>query len=208
MHITKARNLAKALELRLEDLDLAYFTEGTPEFEAYIADMLWAQEYARANRDQMMDNAMREVYAFLGFGRETLRINCHHNFTEREVHEGRELWVTRKGAIRADVGDHGVIPGSMGTRSYIVAGKGNAASWRSCSHGAGRRHSRTQAKKLFTAADLAAQMAGKVWLSSRADALLDEIPAAYKDIDKVMADQADLVEVLHTLRQVLNYKGT
>jgi tRNA-splicing ligase RtcB len=208
MHITKARNLAKALELRLEDPDLAYFTEGTPEFAAYIADMLWAQDYARANRDEMMDNAMREVFAFLGFGRETQRINCHHNFTEREVHDGRELWMTRKGAIRADTGDLGVIPGSMGTRSYIVAGKGNAASWRSCSHGAGRRHSRTKAKKLFTTTDLAAQMAGKVWLSSRADALLDEIPAAYKDIDQVMADQADLVEVLHTLRQVLNYKGT
>jgi len=208
MHITTARNLAKALELRLEDLDLAYFTEGTPEFDAYVADMLWAQEYARANRDQMMDNAMREVYAFLGFGRETQRINCHHNFTEREVHDGRELWVTRKGAIRADIGDLGVIPGSMGTRSYIVAGKGNAASWRSCSHGAGRRHSRTQAKKLFTEADLAEQMAGKVWLSSRAGALVDEIPTAYKDIDRVMADQTDLVEVLHTLHQVLNYKGT
>jgi tRNA-splicing ligase RtcB len=208
IHIGKARQLAKALELRLEDRDLAYFTEGTPEFAAYIADMLWAQEYARANRDQMMDNAMREVFAFLGFGRETRRINCHHNFTQREVHDGRELWVTRKGAIRADSGDLGVIPGSMGTRSYIVAGKGNAASWRSCSHGAGRRHSRTQAKKLFTEADLAAQMAGKVWLSSRAGALLDEIPAAYKDIDQVMADQTDLVEVLHTLRQVLNYKGT
>ncbi len=208
MHINKARNLAKALELRLEDLDLAYFTEGTPEFDAYIGDMLWAQDYARANRDQMMDNAMREVFAFLGFGRETQRINCHHNFTEREVHDGRELWVTRKGAIRADTGDLGVIPGSMGTRSYIVAGKGNAASWRSSSHGAGRRHSRTKAKKLFTTADLAEQMAGKVWLSSRADALLDEIPAAYKDIDRVMADQTDLVEVLHTLHQVLNYKGT
>jgi tRNA-splicing ligase RtcB len=207
MHITKARNLAKALELGLEDLDLAYFTEGTPEFEAYIADMLWAQEYARANRDHMMDNAMREVFEFLGFGRETQRINCHHNFTEREAHGGRELWVARKGAIRADIGDLGVIPGSMGTRSYIVTGKGNAASWRSCSHGAGRRHSRTKAKKLFTVDDLAAQMTGKVWLSSRADALLDEIPAAYKDIDKVMADQTDLVEVLHTLHQVLNYKG-
>ena len=208
MHITKARNLAKALELRLEDLDLAYFTEGTPEFEAYVADMLWAQEYARANRDQMMDNAMRELFAFFGFGRETQRINCHHNFTQREVHDGRELWVTRKGAIRADTGDLGVIPGSMGTRSYIVAGKGNAASWLSCSHGAGRRLSRTKAKKLFTEADLAEQMAGKVWMSSRAGALVDEIPSAYKDIDQVMADQADLVEVLHTLRQVLNYKGT
>ena len=208
MHITKARNLAKALELRLEDLDLAYFTEGTPEFEAYIADMLWAQEYARANRDQMMDNAMREVFTFLGFGRETQRINCHHNFTEREVHDGRELWVTRKGAIRADTGDLGVIPGSMGTRSYIVAGKGNAESWHSCSHGAGRRYSRTKAKKLFTTDDLAEQMKGKVWLSKRAGALVDEIPAAYKDIEQVMADQSDLVEVLHTLHQVLIYKGT
>jgi tRNA-splicing ligase RtcB len=207
-HIATARNLAKALELRLEDPDLAYFTEGTPEFEVYIADMLWAQDYARANRDQMMDNAMGEVFGFLGFGRETKRINCHHNFTQREVHAGRELWVTRKGAIKADVGDLGVIPGSMGTRSYIVAGKGNPASWLSCSHGAGRRHSRTQAKKLFTTADLAVQMAGKVWLAGRADALVDEIPSAYKDIDQVMADQADLVEVLHTLHQVLNYKGT
>ena len=155
-----------------------------------------------------MDNAMREVFAFLGFGAETRRINCHHNFTEQEMHGGRRMWITRKGAIKADVGDLGVIPGSMGTRSYIVAGKGSPASWASCSHGAGRRHSRTQAKKLFNADDLAQQMQGKVWLSDRADALVDEIPSAYKDIDQVMADQADLVEVLHTLRQVLNYKGT
>ena len=207
-HIARARRLAKNLELRLEDPDLAWFVEGTPEFEAYIADMLWAQDYARANRDQMMDNAMGELFAFLGFGRETGRVNCHHNFTEQETHHGRRLWITRKGAIRAGQGDRGVIPGSMGTRSYIVAGRGNPRSWLSCSHGAGRRHSRTQAKRLFTPADLAAQMAGKVWLKSRAAALLDEIPAAYKDIDQVMADQADLVEVLHTLRQVLNYKGT
>src|SRR5919202_5844775 len=207
-HIAKARNLAKDLELRLEDPDLAYFVEGTPEFDAYIGDMLWSQEYARANRDQMMDNAMREVLAFIGHGRETQRINCHHNFTQREVHKGVDTWITRKGAIKADVTDLGVIPGSMGTRSYIVRGKGNEASWRSCAHGAGRRHSRTQAKKLFTSTDLAAQMAGKVWLAKRADALVDEIPGAYKDIDQVMADQADLVEVLHTLHQVLNYKGT
>jgi tRNA-splicing ligase RtcB len=207
-HIAKARKLAADALVQLEDKDLAWFVQGTPEFDAYIADMLWAQDYARANRDQMMDNAMREVFAFLGFGRETLRINCHHNFTQPEVHGRRQLWVTRKGAIKADVGDLGVIPGSMGTRSYIVAGKGNPASWMSCSHGAGRRHSRTQAKKLFTTADLAAQMTGKVWLSGRADALVDEIPSAYKDIDQVMADQADLVEVLHTLHQVLNYKGT
>ena len=207
-HIATAKRLAKDLELRLEDPDLAYFVEGTPEFEAYIGDMLWAQDYARANRDQMMDNAMREVFAFLGFGRETQRINCHHNFTQREVHSGTELWITRKGAIKADTDDLGVIPGSMGTRSYIVRGKGAAASWKSCSHGAGRRHSRTRAKKLFTSADLARQMEGKVWLATRAKALVDEIPSAYKDIDQVMADQTDLVEVLHTLRQVLNYKGT
>jgi tRNA-splicing ligase RtcB len=207
-HIAKARKLAADAMLKLEDPDLAFFVQGTPEFDAYITDMLWAQDYARANRDQMMDNAMRELFAFLGFGRETRRINCHHNFTQPEVHGGRHLWVTRKGAIKADVGDLGVIPGSMGTRSYIIAGKGNPASWMSCSHGAGRRHSRTQAKKLFSAADLATQMAGKVWLSGRADALVDEIPSAYKDIDQVMADQTDLVEVLHTLRQVLNYKGT
>lgn len=207
-HIAKARNLAKDLELRLEDPDLAYFVEGTPEFQSYIGDMLWAQDYARANRSQMMDNAMREVFAFLGVGRETRRINCHHNFTQREVHHGNELWITRKGVIKADRGDLGVIPGSMGTRSYIVRGKGEPASWTSCSHGAGRRHSRTQAKKLFTTADLAQQMQGKVWLAKRAEALVDEIPSAYKDIDQVMADQSDLVEVLHTLHQVLNYKGT
>jgi tRNA-splicing ligase RtcB len=208
MHIATARRLAKDLEVRLEDPDLAYFIEGTPEFTAYISDMLWAQDYARANRDQMMDNAMREVFEFFGFGRETQRINCHHNFTQREIHNCTELWITRKGAIKADVGDLGVIPGSMGTRSYIVRGKGNKASWTSCSHGAGRRHSRTKAKKLFTTADLAEQMKGKVWLADRAAALVDEIPTAYKDIDQVMADQADLVEVLHTLHQVLNYKGT
>src|SRR5204862_1844125 len=175
-HIAKARNLAKDLQLRLEDPDLAYFTEGTPEFQAYIGDMLWAQDYARANRDQMMDNAMGEVFGFLGFGRETRRINCHHNFTQRETHGDNQLWITRKGAIKADVGDLGVIPGSMGTRSYIVRGKGNEASWRSCAHGAGRRHSRTQAKKLFSAADLAQQMSGKVWQADRAGRLVDEMP--------------------------------
>ncbi len=208
MHIAKARRLAKEVDLALEDPDLAWFVQGTREFEAYVTDMLWAQDYAKANRNSMMDRALAEVLRFIGTGTETRRINCHHNFTQQEVHGGRELWVTRKGAIRADVGDLGVIPGSMGTRSYIVAGKGNQASWTSCSHGAGRRHSRTQAKKLFTKADLAEQMKGKVWLAGRAESLVDEIPSAYKDIDQVMADQADLVEVRHTLRQVLNYKGT
>jgi tRNA-splicing ligase RtcB len=208
MHIATARDLARRLELRLEDPDLAWFVEGTPEFGAYITDMLWAQDYARANRDQMMDNALGAVFAFLGAGRETRRINCHHNFTEREVHGGQELWITRKGAIKADTGDLGVIPGSMGARSFIVRGRGEAASYHSCSHGAGRRLSRTKAKQAFTTADLVHQMEGKVWLEGRADRLVDEIPSAYKDIDQVMADQADLVEVVHTLHQLLNYKGT
>jgi len=207
-HIARARRLAKAAMLSLEDPDLAYFVQGTPEFDAYIGDMLWAQDYALANRERMMDNAMREVFAWLGFGRELRRINCHHNFSAREVHGGVELWITRKGAIKADVGDWGVIPGSMGTRSYIVRGRGSAESWKSCSHGAGRRHSRKAAKRLFSTAELKEQMKGKVWLAHRAEALLDEIPSAYKDIDQVMADQQDLVEVHHTLRQILNYKGT
>jgi tRNA-splicing ligase RtcB len=208
MHIATARRLAQDLHLRLEDKDLAYLVDGTLEFQAYITDMLWAQDYARANRDQMMDRGLREVLTFVGTGRETRRINCHHNFTQREAHGGRELWVTRKGAIKADRGDLGVIPGSMGTSSYIVAGKGNPESWNSCAHGAGRRHSRTKAKQLYSADDLARQMAGKTWLAGRASKLVDEIPSAYKDIDRVMADQADLVEVQHTLHQVLNYKGT
>ena len=207
-HIAKARKTAREAMLSLEDPDLAYFVQGTPEFDAYISDMLWSQDYARANRDQMMDAALGEVFGFLGFGRETRRVNCHHNFTEREVHQGRELWITRKGAIRSRLGDFGVIPGSMGTSSYIVRGKGSESSWQSCAHGAGRRYSRTKARKLFTTADLDRQMTGKVWLARRGVQLLDEIPSAYKDIDQVMADQADLVEVEHTLHQVLNYKGT
>ena len=206
-HIAKARRRAKEAMLSLEDPDLAYVVQGTPEFDAYIADMHWAQDYALANREAMMDKALRDVTGFLGRGRETRRVNAHHNFTAKEVHGGKELWITRKGAIRAERGDLGIIPGSMGTRSYIVEGKGVEASWRSCSHGAGRRHSRTAAKKLFTKADLTRAMAGRTWLASKADALLDEIPSAYKDIDRVMADQADLVEVRHVLSQVLNYKG-
>src|SRR5207249_6339638 len=142
-HIAKARKQAREAMVSLEDPDLAYFVQGTPEFDAYIGDMLWAQDYARANREQMMDAAMVQVVEFLGFGRETRRVNCHHNFTEREVHQGRELWITRKGAIRARTDDLGVIPGSMGTSSYIVRGKGSEDSWQSCAHGAGRRYSRT-----------------------------------------------------------------
>ncbi len=183
--------------------------EGTPEFDAYIGDMLWAQDYARANRDQMMDNAMREVFAFLGFGRETQRINCHHNFTQREVHGGQ----------RAVDHPQGCDQGRTAATSVSSRGRWARAATSSVGRAtrrAGRRARtapvaatrRTKARKLFTTADLAEQMQGKVWLAKRAAALVDEIPSAYKDIDQVMADQADLVEVLHTLRQVLNYKGT
>ena len=207
-HIRLARTKAKQEALTLEDPDLAYFLQGTPEFAAYIRDMLWAQDYAMANRSAMMDDALASFFAFVGSGSEKARINCHHNFTQSEHHGDRDVWITRKGAIKAGPDDRGVIPGSMGTRSYIVRGKGNELSYNSCSHGAGRRFSRTKAKKLFSADDLASQMAGKTWLSGRAEALLDEIPSAYKDIDQVMADQQDLVEIQHTLRQVLNYKGT
>ncbi len=207
-HIRLARTQAREQALTLEDPDLAYFLQGTVEFEAYIRDMLWAQDYALANRSAMMDDALAAFFTFVGNGREVERTNCHHNFTQREVHGGKELWITRKGAIKAGVGDTGVIPGSMGTRSYIVKGKGNALSYNSCSHGAGRRYSRTKAKATFTVEDLKEQMKGKAWMSDQAAALLDEIPTAYKDIDQVMADQADLVEIEHTLSQVLNYKGT
>lgn len=208
VHIESARSLAKALELRLEDPDLAYFTEGTHEFQAYVSDMLWAQRYAFANRAQMMDAAIRDVVRFIGTGEELRRINCHHNFAQREMHGGQELWITRKGAIQAGDGDLGLIPGSMGASSYVVRGRGNADSWRSCSHGAGRRLSRTAARRQFTADDLATAMGDRAWQADKARQLVDEIPAAYKNIEQVMADQYDLVEVVHSLRQILNYKGT
>ncbi len=206
-HIGRARQLSKDLGRHLEDPDLAWFTQGTPEFEAYIADLLWAQGYAMANRELMVDAALREVTGFVGGGREVERINCHHNFAQQERFGDRLLWITRKGAIKADIGDRGVIPGSMGTRSYIVRGRGNEDSWRSCSHGAGRRHSRSAAKRLFTPNDLVEQMAGRTWQTNSSINLVDEIPSAYKDIDEVMAAQSDLVEVEHVLHQVLNYKG-
>ena len=206
-HIKKAKADMKRALTSLEDPDLAWFVQGTPEFEAYVTDMLWAQDYALENREVMVDRALKELFATVGSGRELRRINCHHNFAQQETHGGETVWVTRKGAIKADVGDLGVIPGSMGTRSYIVKGLGNPASFTSCSHGAGRRLSRSAAKRQFNASDLAEQMQGKTWLVDKADKLIDEIPSAYKDIDQVMADQTDLVEVQRTLRQILNYKG-
>jgi tRNA-splicing ligase RtcB len=208
-HIEGAKALMRRYFIELDDPDLAYLVEGTPEFDAYIANMLWAQDYALANREVMMDAVLTQVAAFIGHHfDESRRINCHHNFTEREHHHGRNLWITRKGAIRARTGDLGVIPGSMGTRSYIVQGNGSPASYASCSHGAGRRLSRGQARRQLDLDGLRRQMAGRAWNEEQAEQLLDEDPRSYKDIDQVMADQQDLVTVQHTLSQVLNYKGT
>lgn len=205
-HIEGAKGLMKKYFITLEDPDLAYLVEGSTAFDAYIADMLWAQRYAMANRERMMDLTLAEVRKHLG-GNEVSRTNCHHNFTEREHHLGRNVWVTRKGAIRARTGDRGVIPGSMGTRSYIVSGLGSAASYMSCSHGAGRRMSRAEARRSLDVAGLRAAMAGKSWDAEHAQDLIDEDPRSYKDIDQVMEDQRDLVTVEHTLHQILNYKG-
>jgi tRNA-splicing ligase RtcB len=192
----------------LPDKDLAHLSEGTPEFDDYVTDLLWAQRYARANREQMMDAVLAALRAVTRPFGEVRRVNCHHNYSAREEHHGREIWVTRKGAIRAREGDAGVVPGSMGTPTFIVRGLGNPLSYHSAAHGAGRRMSRTQAKKRFTPRQLADAMEGKTWLAGKARALLDEIPGSYKDIEAVMADQADLVGVERRLTQVLNYKGT
>jgi RNA-splicing ligase RtcB len=206
-YIQRAQQLTKAMGIGLEDRDLAYLPEGTPEFEAYLGDLVWAQEYALANREAMMDVGLNALFAHAGMGTQQERINCHHNYTERETHFGREMWITRKGAIKAGPEDAGIIPGSMGTRSYIIRGKGNPDSYNSCSHGAGRAMSRGAARRAFTGKDLARAMKGKTWQSQDADALVDEIPQAYKPIEQVMQDQEDLVEIRHTLRQILNYKG-
>jgi tRNA-splicing ligase RtcB len=205
--IREAKELAKQWSITLEDLDLAYLVQGTPQFQEYIASVKWAQDYARANRDLIGKAAIDDLLVHVGKGQVTDTINCHHNYTEREHHFGKDLWITRKGAIRARVGDRGLIPGSMGAASYVVEGLGNPASYQSCAHGAWRRMSRTQAKKQIAPDRLREAMADRVWLDRRAGELVDEAPAAYKDIDQVMADQADLVRIVHKLRSVVNYKG-
>lgn len=214
-HIGKAKGLMREYLSAVSDPNLAHFTEGTPEFDAYIRDMLWAQCYAYESRARMNRELLRSLAQAVSPKRKTKEaaitvqvVNCHHNYTERERHGGRDLWITRKGAIKADAGDLGVIPGSMGTDTYIVRGKGNADSYNSSSHGAGRRLSRGDAKRQLDKAGLRAQMKGKAWNADSASALIDEDPRAYKDIRQVMADQSDLTEVLHVLTQVLNYKGT
>ncbi|MGE3811618.1 MAG: RtcB family protein [Candidatus Nanopelagicales bacterium] len=208
-HIAVAQGLMKEWFISLPDPDLAYLVAGTPQFEAYVADLLWAQAYAAANREEMLRLVVAEAEAELGAeGIETSRVNCHHNFTQQERHRGRTLWITRKGAIQADAGRLGIIPGSMGTRSYIVEGLGSAASYESCSHGAGRRLSRSAARRTLSVASLREAMEGRSWNAAEAERLVDEHPMAYKDIDEVMEDQRDLVRPVRTLSQILNYKGT
>jgi tRNA-splicing ligase RtcB len=198
--------LAKRQEQGLEDPDLAYFIEGTPQFQDYVRDMLWAQDYAMANRESLMRSALASFKAFRG-GRRVETVNCHHNYAAREEHAGRSIWVTRKGAIFAGRDAMGVIPGSMGTKSYIVRGLGNEDSYRSCSHGAGRRMSRGRARQEITMTAFKAAMKGRTWQVGDAEVLVDEAPQAYKDIDQVMADQRDLVEIVHELRGLVSYKG-
>ncbi len=191
----------------LPDQDLAYFREGTQHFDDYVEAVEWAQNYARLNREVMMQNVIRAVRRAIPkpFDTHVEAVNCHHNYVSREQHYGEDILVTRKGAVSAKRGELGIIPGSMGARSYIVRGLGNEESFHSCSHGAGRKMSRTEAKRRFTLEEHRAATAG---VECRKDKdVIDETPAAYKDIDAVMQAQKDLVEVVHTLKQVVCVKG-
>ncbi len=205
--IEKAKRRMEQYFISLPDGDLAYFPEDTDDFNDYVEAVNWAQDYALENRRAMMEAVIAALRRHIPveFSITQEAINCHHNYVERENHFGRNLWVTRKGAIRAREGDLGIIPGSMGQRSYIVRGKGSAQSYCSCSHGAGRKMSRAAARRAFTVADLEAQTVGVE--CRKDDAVLDEIPGAYKAIDEVMANQRDLVDVIHVLKQVLCVKG-
>jgi tRNA-splicing ligase RtcB len=204
--IALAKKDAERIQLQLPDRDLAYFPEGAQHFDDYVEAVGWAQDYARTNREEMMDLVVEAMRRHLpSFGVTGLAVNCHHNYVEREEHYGEKVWLTRKGAIRAGAGELGIIPGSMGARSYIVRGKGAAESFQSCAHGAGRRMSRNAAKKQFTVDNLIEQTSGVICRKDKG--VLDEIPGAYKNIDEVMANQSDLVEVVHTLKQVLCVKG-
>ncbi|UXE05293.1 RtcB-like RNA ligase [Mycobacterium phage Skinny] len=196
---------------RLPHRDLAFLDEGTWMFDTYIKELEWAQRFAYLNRAEMMDRFVQVFAWWMGVEAQRVeveRINCHHNYTVPTEIDGQRVWLTRKGAIDATEGKLGVIPGSMGTRSYVVRGKGCSASLHSAPHGAGRRFSRTKAKELFTADDLSREMEGIEWREDIAEKLIDEIPSCYKPIDVVMADAEPLVDVITTLRQVLNVKGT
>ena len=206
--IELAREDMRKWFINLPDHNLAYLPEGTDHFADYVEAVGWAQGFAMANREVMMASvlrALRECDGLREFSAELAAVNCHHNYVEREFHYGQNVWLTRKGAVRAREGDLGIIPGSMGARSYIVRGKGNDESFHSCSHGAGRAMSRSKALKTFSVEDHVKATEG---IECRKDgAVVDETPAAYKSIDAVMAAQSDLVEIVHTLRQVVCVKG-
>lgn len=208
-HIDNAKLLMKQMFVHLTDPELAYLAEGTKEFDNYVADVLLCQEFAKENREEMMRRVLKDlsyaIYKEDGKVQKLLEVNCHHNYLAKEHHYNENVIVTRKGAVRARVGDLGIIPGSMGTKSYIVEGLGNPESFCSCSHGAGRKMSRGAAKRQFTLADLAEQTSG---IECRKDeGVIDEIPGAYKDIDEVMENQTDLVKVVAQLRQIMCVKG-
>jgi tRNA-splicing ligase RtcB len=204
--IELAKEDMRKWQINLPDRDLAYLPEGTDHFDDYVEAVGWAQAYARRNRELMMDAVLSAMRGVLGpFQAGAVAVNCHHNYVEKEHHFGKDVWVTRKGAVRAREGDLGIIPGSMGARSYIVRGKGNPDSFCSCSHGAGRAMSRGEAKRRFTVKDHVRATRG---VECRKDAdVVDETPMAYKPIEAVMAAQADLVEVVHELKQVVCVKG-
>lgn len=205
-HIKIAQEYCRKHWIQLPHDDLAYLVQGTKEFERYMAALHWAQEFALENRNEMMDRVLSCLsYAMEEPAEEFERVNCHHNYTAREQHFGKPVLLSRKGAIDASEGTWGLIPGSMGAKSYVVVGKGNAVSLNSAPHGAGRVHSRSSARKIFTQEDLRERMAGVEYRDT--DAFIDEHPDAYKNIDVVMHDAKDLVEVKHTLRQIVNVKG-
>lgn len=205
-HIKVAQAAMKRWWITLPDPDLAYLVEGTPEFDRYVAELRWAQRFALLNREEMMDRVVRQFADWVGAPvDEQERINCHHNFTQQERHFGKDVWLSRKGAISARAGEPGLIPGSMGTASYVVEGRGDPVALQSSPHGAGRAYSRSAARKTFTHEQLREAMTGIEYRDT--DAFLDEIPAAYKPIDQVMADAASLVTIRHTLRQIVNVKG-
>ena len=205
-HIKIAQELCKRWFIDLPDPDLAYLIDGTKEFDDYITDLNWAQHFALLNREEMMDRLIHDFEYWVGEKvNEQDRINCHHNFTQKEHHFGKDVWLSRKGAIEATESKMGLIPGSMGTASYVVGGLGNYMAFNSSPHGAGRVYSRTAARKQFTLEQLEEAMVGIEY--RKTDAFLDEIPQAYKDIDQVMEDAKDLVKIKHTLHQILNVKG-
>lgn len=208
-HIKIAQELCAKWFIELEDPDHAYLPHGIPEFWQYIKELHWAQEFALQSRGEMLDRTRKVFADWMGVDVDTLeidRIESHHNYTQQVEVKGKKVWLTRKGAVDASIGKRGIIPGSMGTRSYVTIGKGNEASFNSAPHGAGRLFSRTEARKRFTLDDLDREMDGIEY--KRGEEWIDEIPSAYKDIDVVMEDSKDLVTVQHVLRQFVNVKGT